>query len=79
MVAQHQALVEQYMRQEDGRWVLAAHRGLDAVVRIESAGCELRLADVYDKVELLPAAEASVSCRRRIKEEAAADELRRES
>lgn len=58
MMAQHQALVEQYTRQEDGRWLLAAHKGLDAVVRIESIGCELRLSDVYDKVEFPPTVES---------------------
>lgn len=58
MVSQHQALVEQYMRQPDGRWMLTTYTGLDAVVRIESVGCELCLADVYDKVEFLPAPES---------------------
>lgn len=76
MVSQHHALIEQYTRQPDGRWMLAAHAGLDAVVRIESAGCELCLADVYDKVELLPPAEAAVVYLRRIKEEGVEYELR---
>lgn len=76
MVSQHHAFIEQYTRQPDGRWVLTVSAGLDAIVRIESAGCELRLADVYDKVEFLPAPEASVVYLRRIKEEGAEYELR---
>ncbi len=76
MVSQHHAFIEQYTRQPDGRWVLSTYTGLDAVVQIESVGCELRLADVYDKVEFLPAPEASVVYLRRIKEEGAEYELR---
>lgn len=63
LVAQDRAAVEHYTRQADDRWLLAAYTGLDAVVRIESIGCELRLADLYDKVEFPPTAE-SVGLRR---------------
>ncbi len=51
LVAQDRPFVEHYMRQPDGRWVLNEYEGLDAIIHIASIGCELRLADIYDKVE----------------------------
>lgn len=66
LVAQDRAAVEHYTRQADDRWLLTAYTGLDAVVRIESIGCELRLADLYDKVEFSPT--ARVAGLQRVKE-----------
>ncbi len=63
LVAQDRAAVEHYTRQVDDRWLLTAYAGLNAVVQIESIGCELRLADLYDKVEFPPTVE-SVGLRR---------------
>lgn len=47
-----QCLIEHYIRQPDGRWLLAEYSTLAATVRIDAIGCELALADVYEKVEL---------------------------
>lgn len=58
LVAQDRAAVEHYSRQGDNRWLLTVYTDLEAVVRIESIGCELRLADLYDKVEFPPDARA---------------------
>ncbi len=70
LVAQDRAVVELYTRQADDRWLLTTFTGLEAVVQIESIGCELRLADLYDKVEFPPTVE-SVGLRR-VKEAEAA-------
>lgn len=50
LIAQDRAAVEQCVR-TDCRWQLAFHYGLDAVVPLPSIGCELRLSDVYDRIE----------------------------
>lgn len=60
-----QCLIEHYIRQPDGRWLLAEYSTLAATVRIDAIGidaigidaigCELALADIYyfmKKVEL---------------------------
>ncbi|MCL4828922.1 MAG: Uma2 family endonuclease [Caldilinea sp.] len=52
LVAQDQAHVEHYIRQPDGRWLLAEYSTLAATVRIDAIGCELTLTDIYEKVEL---------------------------
>ncbi len=51
LVAQDEPLVEHYTRLPDNRWVLAGHKGMDAVVAIASIDCTLPLADVYDKID----------------------------
>lgn len=50
LIAQDRAAVEQRTRIEQG-WQLTFHYGLDAVVSLPSIGCELRLSDVYDKIQ----------------------------
>jgi Uma2 family endonuclease len=56
LVAQDQALVEHYHRQEDGTWALRALEGLHAQVHVPSIGCTVALADVYDRI-VFPAKE----------------------
>lgn len=51
LITQNAALVEHYVRQPTGHWILFDHRGLDAAVTIASINCTLPLADIYDKVE----------------------------
>ena len=51
LVTQKRPFVEHYVRRPDGKWLLSDYEGLDAVTHITSIGCDLRLADVYDKVE----------------------------
>lgn len=50
LVAQDGALIEHYVRQPNGAWLMSEAVGLDGVVRLESIGCDLRLIEVYDKV-----------------------------
>ena len=53
LVAQDEAKIEHYTRREDG-WLLTQAKGLDDVLPLPSIGCELRLAEVYEQVELIP-------------------------
>jgi len=51
LVAQDRPIIEHYVRQPDDKWLLSTYKGLDAVAHIGSIGCDVPLADVYDKVE----------------------------
>lgn len=51
LVAQDQPRVEQYIRQSSGDWLLHDAAALDETIRLPSIGCELKLAEVYDRVE----------------------------
>jgi Uma2 family endonuclease len=50
LVSQSRPIIEHFTRQPDDRWLMSTYKGLDAVASIPAIGCELRLADVYDKV-----------------------------
>ena len=51
LVSQKEPLIEVFFRMGDGTWQLTPARGREAVVRLQSLGVELRLAEVYDRVE----------------------------
>jgi len=51
LAAQDTPRIEHYRRQPDGTWLYSAENKLDASVAISSIGRELKLAEVYDKVE----------------------------
>jgi Uma2 family endonuclease len=51
LVSQESPTIEHFERMHEDKWLLSTHKGLDAVVLIVSAGCNLPLAEVYDKVE----------------------------
>jgi len=44
--------IEHYIRQPQNRWLLVEISGAQETVHLESIGCELALAEVYDKVEI---------------------------
>ena len=50
LVSQTAPIIEHFCRQPDGSWSYKIFQGLDRSFRIESIGCELRLADVYDRI-----------------------------
>jgi Uma2 family endonuclease len=50
LVAQDGALIEHYVRQPNGDWLMSEAAALDAVVSLSSIGCALSLGEVYDKV-----------------------------
>jgi Uma2 family endonuclease len=60
LVTQDTAQIEQYVRQADGKWLYSKTRGLDAVVTLASVNADLRLADVYENVELGNDADAPI-------------------
>ena len=51
LVSQKEPLIEVFFRMADGTWQLTPARGRETVVRLQSLGVELRLAEVYDRVE----------------------------
>jgi Uma2 family endonuclease len=51
IIAQDVMHVEHYARQPDGRWLLTEADGAAGAIQLAAIGCELALADVYEKVE----------------------------
>jgi Uma2 family endonuclease len=51
LVWQDEALIEHYIRQANGDWLLKEYHGLDKSFRINSIDCSLNMADVYERVE----------------------------
>ena len=51
LVWQDEALVEHYIRQANGDWLLKEYHGLDKTFRIDSIECSLSLAEIYDRIE----------------------------
>ena len=43
--------VERYSRQADRSWIIADFQELGDVIRLESLGCSVAVAEIYDKVE----------------------------
>lgn len=52
LVAQDEAKVERFTRQDDGTWNYASATGLDATLKLPGLNCELHLADVYDQTSV---------------------------
>lgn len=50
LVAQEEVRVELFTRREDGHWLLSEAGQLDETIPLAAIGCELRLADVYERV-----------------------------
>lgn len=50
LVAQDEVRIELFSRQADGQWVLSEADRLDARLALSSIGCELVLADVYERL-----------------------------
>lgn len=42
----------EYCRQDGGRWLFVEYRDPEDQVELESLGCRLRLADIYERVAL---------------------------
>lgn len=51
LVSQSEARIEKYVRQGDGFWMLSESVGLESSITFESIGCEIPLAEAYDKVD----------------------------
>jgi Uma2 family endonuclease len=50
ILAQDRAHAEHWLRQPDGHWLFQEAGSTDAVLRLESVGCELKLTDAYHRV-----------------------------
>ena len=50
LVAQDRPLIDHYHRQEDGTWALRVLEGLQAPLHLETIGCTVPLAEVYDRL-----------------------------
>lgn len=59
-IAQYRTHVEHHARQQANRWLLTEINAPDAVLHLTSLECELALADIYDGVELLNAANENI-------------------
>jgi Uma2 family endonuclease len=68
LVSQRRPLVEHFTRQPDDSWLLKSYEGVEAVLPIPSIGCELPLADIYDKVEW-PEEDATITGIRLVRDE----------
>lgn len=51
LVSQDKPLIEQFVRQADGKWTYSASAGLESSLSLPSVECALNLSAVYDKVE----------------------------
>lgn len=54
LLSQYQPQVEHYTRHEMDLWILQEISGLSGVLRLPSIGCELSLAEIYERVEFPP-------------------------
>jgi Uma2 family endonuclease len=52
LIEQDRVWVEHYTRLNEKQWNLTQYRELDEVIRLESVGCDVALADIYDDVEI---------------------------
>lgn len=52
LVSQNTHHVTQYVKQPDGRWLLADIRGAEGRVELSSVGCALTMTEIYEKVEM---------------------------
>ncbi len=59
LVAQDRYRVEQYLRQDDGRWIFTEISGADSTLVLSSIGCEIPLNEIYHLVELAGTASAT--------------------
>jgi Uma2 family endonuclease len=54
LVSQHETLIEQFIRQTSGEWLLREVAGLEGKLALPSVGITIALADVYSNVRFLP-------------------------
>ena len=52
LVSSDRAHIDLFARQSDGRWLLTSADRLEETIELESVGCRLALAAVYEKVDL---------------------------
>src|SRR5690348_6402188 len=53
LISQDKTHIEHYVRQPDNQWLLSEADDLTVLITLPSINCQLALADIYDKVELV--------------------------
>ena len=53
LISQAKPLIEHFLRQPDGKWLLSEYSAPSDVVELPSTGCRLALADVYEQVAVV--------------------------
>jgi len=56
LIASERVLVDRFTRQANDQWVFASDNQLGATIRLETVELDLRLADIYVKVEFAKSA-----------------------
>ena len=51
LVSQHAPVVERFIRQSNGDWILTVYKGVDTALLLTSVQLELRLSDIYRFVD----------------------------
>ena len=51
LISQERAWIEHRARQSEIKWLIGFYMGMETVVPVPSIDCELRLSDVYDKID----------------------------
>ncbi|MEG4520144.1 MULTISPECIES: Uma2 family endonuclease [unclassified Microcoleus] len=51
LIDQYEMHVEQFCKTDDNKWVLSEYDGADAVLMLSSVQFEMRLGDIYDRVD----------------------------
>jgi len=54
LVNQHEPLIEQYVRQDSGQWLLRDVAGLESRLSLPSVGITIDMADVYTDIAFKP-------------------------
>lgn len=54
LVSQEKPFVEHFSKRDDGEWLYRSFGDMNEVFEIESVGCLLSLAEIYDRVEFEP-------------------------
>lgn len=57
LLSQEKYHVEHYVRQPGHQWLLSESKSLQQTIRLLSIGCELAVAEIYDKVAIANAAQ----------------------
>lgn len=52
LIAQDKIHIEQYVRQDDGSWVLRETNSINDIIELDSVGCHIPVAEAYLKLSI---------------------------
>ncbi len=58
MISEEEVLVETFARNANDQWVLSAFRTLDDVLALDSIACQIKLSDIYARIDFSESNEA---------------------